>query len=85
MSQLSLFDRDRPAPERRPPNVPFIRKHLRALLRAARLAQFMPWSEGEALSWEARFPELCKLLPEEEGETLRDAFVAEMIRLRAGR
>lgn len=82
MSQLSLFDSPKPAPEKRPPNPDFIRKHLNRLVRMARDAEILPWDEGEARSWEKLFPELAAYLPAEEGEALRHAFAAEMKRLR---
>ncbi|MBA3446315.1 MAG: hypothetical protein H0T56_01660 [Pseudaminobacter sp.] len=81
MSQLSLFDSQKPLAEKRPPNPDFIRKHLNRLLRLARNAEILPWSEAEAKDWERRFPELALLLPAEEGEALRAAFAAEMHRL----
>lgn len=83
MSQLNLFDSPKPAPEQRPPNTAFIRKHLNRLLRLARDAERLPWSEARAKSWEKQFPELAALLPREEGEAMRAAFEAEMKRLRA--
>ena len=82
MSQLSLFDAARKPEEPRPPNLDFIRKNLKRLLRTARDAEVMPWSEGEAQSWERRFPEIAALLGPEEGPALEAAFRAELERLR---
>jgi hypothetical protein len=82
MSQLSFFDSPRPTPEKRPPNPEYIRKHLNRLLRLARNAERLPWSEPETRSWEKLFPELALLLPPEEGEALRSAFAIELERLR---
>jgi hypothetical protein len=81
MSQLSLF-RTAPA-EPPPPDLAFIRKHLRALLRLAKAAERMPWSDGDAAKWERLVPELARELPPEEGEPLCAAFTAELTRLRA--
>lgn len=83
MSQLSLFDSPKPALERRAPNPDFIRKHLNRVLRLMREAEQMPWSEGEARSWERQFPELAKLLPEDEAQKYRAQFEAEWERLQA--
>ena len=82
MSQLSLFDSQKPAPERRPPNQAFIRKHLVSLLRLARNAEIMPWNKADADYWERFFPRLTELMPPEEGEAFRVAFAAEIERLR---
>jgi hypothetical protein len=83
MSQLSLFDSQRPAPERRPPNLPFIRKHLNRVLRLMRDAEIMPWGEPETKSWEQQFPKLARMLPSEEGEAMLSAFEVELERLKA--
>ena len=83
MSQLSLFDSPRPAPERRPPNPDFIRKHLNHALRLLRRADRMPWSEPETRNWEERFPELVGFLPEEEGLPMLEEFRSEVERLRS--
>jgi len=82
MSQLSLFDAAKKPEEPRSPNLDFIRKNLKRLLRTARDAEIMPWSEGEAQSWERRFPEIAALLGPEEGPALEAAFRAELERLR---
>jgi hypothetical protein len=81
MSQLPLFPR--PEPAQRPPDLPYIRKSLNRLLRLAREAQIMPWSEGETASWERLFPELAASLPAEEAETLTSEFQSELTRLRS--
>jgi len=80
MSQLPLF---RAEPEQRPPDLAYIRKSLNRLLRLAREAQIMPWSEGETESWEKLFPQLAASLPAEEAETLTSEFKSELARLRA--
>jgi hypothetical protein len=80
MNQLPLFPRAEPA--RRPPDLAYIRKSLNRLLRLAREAQIMPWSEGETKSWEKLFPELAASLPAEEAETLNSEFKSELTRLR---
>lgn len=82
MSQLSLFAPHKKDVEQRPPNVDYIRKNLMRLLRTARKAEVMPWSEGEARSWEQRFPELAALLGPEEGTDILTAFTIELERLR---
>lgn len=82
MSQLSLFQSDSPAPERRPVNLDYVRKHLNRVVRLAQAAERMPWSVVETQSWERQFPELAKLLPDEEGARLYELFEAEIRRLR---
>jgi hypothetical protein len=83
MSQLPLFPRPRAEPAQHPPDLAYIRKSLNRLLRLAREAQIMPWSEGEADSWEKLFPELAASLPAEESETLTSEFQTELMRLRS--
>jgi len=83
MSQLPLFARPRAEPAQRPPDLAYIRKSLNRLLRLAREAQIMPWSEGETESWEKLFPELAASLPAEEAETLTSEFQSELTRLRS--
>lgn len=83
MSQLPLFPPPRAERVQRAPDLAYIRKSLNRLLRLAREAQIMPWSEAETESWERRFPELAALLPADEAETLKAEFVDELARLRA--
>ncbi len=83
MSQLPLFRSERAEPEQRPPDLAYIRKSLNRLLRLAREAEIMPWSEGEAESWEKLFPKLASSLPAEEAETLASEFRSELDRLRS--
>ena len=83
MSQLSLFPRPRAEPAQRPPDLAYIRKSLNRLLRLAREAQIMPWSDGETASWEKLFPELAAALPAEEAQTLISDFKSELTRLRS--
>ena len=77
---LPLVDRAEPA--QRPPDLAYIRKSLNRLLRLAREAQIMPWSEGETESWEKLFPELAASLPPEEAKILTSEFQSELARLR---
>ena len=83
MTQLPLFQAEPAAPERRPPDLAYIRKSLNRLLRLAREAQILPWSEGETASWEKLFPQLAASLPVEEAESLTSAFRSELARLRS--
>lgn len=83
MSQLPLFPRPRAELVQRPPDLAYIRKSLNRLLRLAREAQIMPWSDGETESWEKLFPELAASLPAEEAETLTAEFQSELMRLRS--
>lgn len=83
VNQLPLFRPVRAEPERRPPDVAYIRKSLSRLLRLAREAQIMPWSEGETQSWEKLFPELAASLPADEAEELTSGFRTELDRLRS--
>ena len=83
MSQLPLFGSKPPAAEARPPDLAYIRKSLNRLLRTARDAQIMPWSELEAQSWEKLFLELAASLPADEATGLTTQFKGELKRLRA--
>jgi len=83
MSQLPLFRRDPADPQQRQPDLAHIRKSLNRLLRLAREAQIMPWSEGETASWEKLFPELAASLPTDEAQTLIFEFRSELARLRS--
>lgn len=83
MSQLPLFSRPRAESAQRPPDLVYIRKSLNRLLRVAREAQIMPWSEAETESWEKLFPELAASLPPDEAETLNSEFRSELTRLRS--
>lgn len=83
MSQLSLFDSSKPKTEKRPPNTAFIRKHLDRVLRQMRNAEHLPWSAAEARRWQEQFPELAKLLPEEEAVEYGASFEREWNRLNA--
>ena len=83
MNQLPLFRPTRSETEQRPPDLAHIRKSLNRLLRIAREAQIMPWSEGETESWEKLFPKLAASLPAEEAETLKSEFRSELTRLRS--
>ena len=83
MSQLQLFRPERAdPPRRRPPDPNYIRKSLNRLLRLAREAEIMPWSEDEAESWEKLFPELAGWLPADEAEKMTAEFSVELARLR---
>ncbi len=80
MSQLPLFASR--SEMRRAPDQAFIRKHLLRVLRMARDAQRLPWSDAETRNWEKQFPELIKALPPEEGAAMLDEFRREIERLR---
>jgi hypothetical protein len=80
--QLPLFPPKASDPVQRPADTAYIRKSLNRLLRVAREAQILPWSEGEARSWEKLFPELAASLPTEEAEVLTSEFRSELARLR---
>lgn len=83
MNQLPLFRAEPAEPVQRPPDLAYIRKSLNRLLRLAREAQIMPWSEAETASWENLFPQLAVSLPAEESETLVSEFRSELARLRS--
>ncbi len=83
MNQLPLFRAEPAEPVQRPPDLAYIRKSLNRLLRLAREAQIMPWSEAETASWENLFPQLAASLPAEESETLAAEFRSELARLRS--
>ncbi len=81
MEQLSLFQVKRDEESRPPPDLPYIRKSLGRVLRIAREAQIMPWSEWETKSWEKQFPALAALLPADEAAELISEFKIELERL----
>jgi hypothetical protein len=84
MNQLKLFRSERREPSQDRSSDPvYIRKSLIRLLRIAREAQIMPWSEAETESWEKLFPELAALLPGEEAAELTSDFKNELARLRS--
>jgi hypothetical protein len=83
MSQLPLFRPGGAEPPHCASDTGYIRKSLNRLLRLAREAQIMPWSEGEAQSWEKLFPELAASLPADEAEALTSEFRSELARLRS--
>jgi hypothetical protein len=83
MSRLPLLRRTRDEAPPRPSDPAYIRKSLIRLLRLAREAQIMPWSESETESWEKLFPELAASLPAEEAADLIAEFKIELERLRS--
>ena len=86
MNQLKLFRSERPeSSPGRTSDPAYIRKSLSRLLRIAREAQIMPWSDAETESWEKLFPELAGSLPSEEAEVLTSEFRSELARLRSTR
>jgi hypothetical protein len=83
MNQLKLFRSERVEPlPGRPSDPAYIRKSLSRLLRVAREAQIMPWSDAETESWEKLFPDLAASLPAEEAAELISEFRSELARLR---
>lgn len=86
MNQLKLFHSERPEPSPdRPSDPAYIRKSLNRLLRIAREAQIMPWSDAETETWEKLFPDLAASLPADEATILTSEFRSELIRLRSTR
>ena len=86
INQLKLFRSERPQPlPGRTSDPVYIRKSLSKLLRIAREAQIMPWSDAETESWEKLFPELAASLPANEAELLTSEFTSELTRLRSTR
>ncbi len=83
MAQPPFFRPGQSQPDKRPPDLAYLRKSLNRLLRIARDAEIMPWSESETASWEKLFPELAASLPQEEAETLLTEFRKELSRLRS--
>lgn len=62
-----------------------VRARLHALLTMVRDASEMPWEPSRARAQEYLFTNMASWLPQEERDTLRQAFAAEMSRLRRGR
>jgi hypothetical protein len=86
MNQLKLFRSERSEESSgRSSDPSYIRKSLNRLLRVAREAQILPWSEAETESWGKLFPDLAASLPAEEASELTSEFTTELARLRAGR
>jgi hypothetical protein len=86
MNQLKLFRAERPEPSPgRYSDPAYVRKSLQRLLRIAREAQIMPWSDPETESWEKLFPELAASLPPAEADVLTSDFKSELLRLRSNR
>lgn len=85
MIQLKLFRAEHGQAQPRPSDPTYVRKSLNRLLRLAREAQIMPWSEAETESWEKLFPELAASLPADEAATLTTEFRSELARLRSTR
>jgi hypothetical protein len=83
MSRLPLFRGTRGEATPGPSDPAYIRKSLIRLLRLAREAQIMPWSESETESWEKLFPALAASLPAEEAAELIAEFKTELERLRS--
>jgi uncharacterized protein (DUF2267 family) len=83
MDQPDLFSRPRAAPDPRPPNPEFVRKHLRRVLNKVREAERMPWNEPDTEHWIEVFPQLARALPAEEATAITGEFAAEIERLRA--
>jgi hypothetical protein len=83
MNQLPLFRTTQDKTPPRPSDPAYVRKSLGRLLRLAREAQILPWSESEAETWEKLFPELAASLPADEAAELIAEFNVELSRLRA--
>lgn len=85
MRQADLFSAGKPAPIPQPetPDPDTIRARLRAMLAEARAASTLPWEPARASVQEILFHNMANWLPEAERDALREAFSAEMVRLRA--
>jgi hypothetical protein len=67
-----------PAPET-------VRVRLHAMLNVVRSASEMPWEPHRARAQELVFANMASWLPEHERDELRQAFTAQMVRLRIKR
>jgi hypothetical protein len=83
MNQLPLFRPERDDLPTRYSDPAFVRKSLNRLVRVAREAQIIPWSDGETETWEKLFPELAASLPADEAAELIAEFKTELERLRS--
>jgi hypothetical protein len=61
-----------------------VRLRLHALLATVRHASEMPWEPSRARAQEHLFTNMANWLPQDERDALRQAFAAEMTRLRRG-
>ena len=59
-----------------------VRQRMLAVLKRARAAEKMPWSERDARMWQTIFPNMANWLPKDEANQLRFEFAQEMERLR---
>lgn len=64
------------------PDPKYLRRVLLLVLKNARAAKTMPWTDYQARKWEVDFPRVAKYLPEEEAERLCADFWTEMARLK---
>jgi len=85
-SQASLFgagDNRLQAPQPQTlPDPAVVRRRLNTLLKTARSAKIMPWSERDVRMWQTVFPNMAKWLPDEEAAQLRFEFAQEIERLK---
>ena len=84
-AQENLFgsgeNRMQPPQQSTLPDPEKIRRRLNGVVRKARNAKTMPWSEREVQMWLTVFPNMAKWLPDAEAEQLRLEFLKEMERL----
>ncbi len=78
-SQADLFG-PTPTPVYRP-DLAKVRARLHKILGEARAAETLPWEPARLSLYRTIFPDMCRYLPEEEGDALRRAFEAELERL----
>lgn len=84
MQQVDLFSTGKPAcaPQPETPDPDAIRARLHSLLAEARAAIAMPWEPPRLRTHELLFHNMANWLPEAERDELRQAFAAEIARLR---
>lgn len=85
--QFDLFAEPAPAAGVAPgerPDAGRVRARLVRMLAEARSAKAMPWPAAKARLYEAIFPQMARWLPDAEATALREAFEAEISRLRQG-
>jgi len=76
MTQFALFAK---APVRSTkPSPEDVRARLDAILAELESADVMPWTESEARRWTTVFPQMCRWLPQDEGEQLIRKFEKQL-------
>ena len=80
--QADLFGGDYAPPVYRP-DPDRVRARLHRILAEARAAESLPWEPATVMLYRTIFPQMTRVLPDDEGAQLRFEFDTEMERLEA--